>query len=339
MKKGPVISAVAATLLLSYSCDESFSPKTKFEERPILYCIVHGSDISTSAEAVLARAYDVEGFDPSLSNEYHTISGAKISLSVNGRVWDLIENRPFLKKEGNVPLSATNQSQPPLIAGQRFYYLRDLSALPGDTLSIVAKLPSGEILTANTRIPRHKPLESSPRFPHGVTTNVNRAAWGNSWILDWDDYFNEGHLFFPRLSLSYTRKENGVDVYHSKEIPLHYVQRDNGSLAIYPSGMTDKVCAYELAAIDSAMAQISAGDPDKESYTIRSIGFGILEYDFPLSRYYSSVSGYLDQFSVRLDETVFSNVNGGIGVFGSTLVTSFQFEVDKQYVQSFGYRP
>jgi hypothetical protein len=40
-----------------------------------------------------------------------------------------------------------------------------------------------------------------------------------------------------------------------------------------------------------------------------------------LAAYYSSLNGFLDEYSVRLDEQVYSNINGGIGIFGAYKAT------------------
>ena len=66
--------------------------------------------------------------------------------------------------------------------------------------------------------------------------------------------------------------------------------------------------------------------------------FEATEYDAPLSNYYSSVNGFLDNFSLRLDEQVFSNITGGFGVFGTYFTSLYQVEMDSRYVTSYGYR-
>jgi hypothetical protein len=50
------------------------------------------------------------------------------------------------------------------------------------------------------------------------------------------------------------------------------------------------------------------------------------------------VNGYLDRYSVRTDERVYSNINGGIGIFGSRMDSDYSYPMDRKYVESFGYR-
>jgi hypothetical protein len=108
--------------------------------------------------------------------------------------------------------------------------------------------------------------------------------------------------------------------------------------AVYPTYTFGTSCTFDFAAIDSAMAQISAGDSQKKNYGAHSMMFDVLEYDAPLSKYYSSVNGSLDQFSIRIDQPVYSNIGGGIGIFGSYFDNKFTIDMDYAFVTVFGYR-
>ena len=63
----------------------------------------------------------------------------------------------------------------------------------------------------------------------------------------------------------------------------------------------------------------------------------VLEFDAPLSNYYSSIHGYLDHFSIRIDEDVYTNIKGGIGVFGATRNTVLPLNFREDYLSIFGY--
>jgi hypothetical protein len=72
--------------------------------------------------------------------------------------------------------------------------------------------------------------------------------------------------------------------------------------------------------------------------TVIHIVFDLTEFDFALSRYYASVNGYLDRYSVWTNESIYSNVSGGIGIFGSRMDSKYSYPMDRKYVESFGYR-
>jgi hypothetical protein len=85
-------------------------------------------------------------------------------------------------------------------------------------------------------------------------------------------------------------------------------------------------------------AGIGAGVTDKSTIRTQAIVLTIIECDLSLSRYYSSVNGYMDQFSVRLDERTYSNIRGGDGIVGSATTTSFTYPVNARYAAHFGYK-
>jgi hypothetical protein len=119
---------------------------------------------------------------------------------------------------------------------------------------------------------------------------------------------------------------------------LLHVVRNGVGIPVYPTYQWSNSASYSLSSFDSVMTQISAGDPDKLRYKIDYFTFTLEECDRHLSRYYSSVRGYLDEYSVRLDEPVFTNVTGGIGIFGSYRSTSAEYFVNLGYARLFGYQ-
>ena len=106
----------------------------------------------------------------------------------------------------------------------------------------------------------------------------------------------------------------------------------------YPGYTYDSSVSYDYSAIDTAMARISQGDTSKSSYIFRYIYFSVMDFDEELSKYYSSAHGSLDAYSIRLDESVYSNIKGGIGIFGSKHAVGTFWSLDPNYIHQFGYK-
>ena len=310
-------------------CDESFSPKATFEDRYVLQCFVEGrADNSLElVTALLAKTYDVDGFDPSANTNDPAIAGAEVSMTIDGQ--------SYILQEGVRPSPESYQYG----TEQRYYSCIAKAPPPAAHVGIVAKLPSGQTLSAKTVIPGGRPFTSSYEFGAGLTTHLKLQPGKPNWTIEWENYNDtEAHLFFPRLRILYTKMVGGEEQYGSVPVPLRYVSGSNGPIPVYPSYSTNKSCSFEFSAIDSAMAQLSAGDPDKGNYGVHAAVLEVIEYDLPLSKYFSSVNGSLDQFSIRTDQVVFSNVGGGIGIMGSFVVHRVQYDFDARYVLSCGYR-
>ena len=70
---------------------------------------------------------------------------------------------------------------------------------------------------------------------------------------------------------------------------------------VYPSYQFEKSISFNYDAIDSAIAGIGAGKPDKSKIMLYFITMSLLEFNSDLTYYYSSIHGFLDRFSIRLD--------------------------------------
>ncbi len=313
------------------SCEQPFDPKTSFVDRYVLYCVL---TVRTGPPplppppppvAILRRTFDVEGTEPPASVNGPSVPDALITLEAAGT--ETLLDEIYVNRS-----DSTRYLNPPV-----YYQGPVISLHPGDHVAITARLKDGTVLASATDIPSYKILTTSPVWEHGVTTRVSQFTHGNVWGFNWDDYKDDQHLYFPRLLLRYLISTDSSETFRSVEIPTQYARNGDAWVAVYPGWITTKSLAYRFEAIDTTLAWISAGDPEKSRYRVSGFTFELTEFDFPLSRYYASVNGYLDPYSIRLDETNYTNIAGGLGVFGSAYVSSSVYPIDQHYATTFGY--
>ena len=84
---------------------------------------------------------------------------------------------------------------------------------------------------------------------------------------------------------------------------------------------------------------ISQGDPNKKDYKIYGAVFTLMIFDENISNYYSTTNGFLDDFTIRIDEKDYSNIQGGLGIFGTYRTQSTGAVFTHNYIKSFGYTP
>lgn len=315
-----IISAAVFLSLLSFSCEEDFNAKADFVKKYVLWCVV-SADAKYDNKvqyAIVSKLYNVDGFDPYTNKTDPVLSGAEIRLYSDQNEYVMTEDTSRRRDTTRYP-------------AQFIYYRTEpVKIRIGSILKIKATLPTGEILTSETKYPQNEGLTFSNTFYRGFST-IKRDTL-DTWTVWWKSNIN--HLFFPKLTIQWT-KEIGDSVIGSgaQLVAAKYV--DNKPY--YPDYTTEQKLVYDFDAIDSAMALLSKGDTAKNSYVIHRIYFELLEFDGPLSQYYGSINGYLDNYSIRLDESVYSNVGGGIGIFGSSFYISRPFIVAPGYAQKFGY--
>ena len=327
MRMTALLPLCACILALTTSaCDESVNPKGDFAEHPVLYALLlrHTQYQHGSQTVLVERLYDVQGLDPYINTKDPTVSGGIVVLRSRSDLDTL--------REGKRP----NVARYP--GDQYYYYTNGYQMYPNDSVTVTAQLPGGELLRGSTVIPPNRPVETFPPFTGGVTTFVNRFTNGDAWVLDWSGTSTGEHLFAPKLTLRYTKLVDTIEIIGRVPVPLKYIQSAQGSLPVYPGITYDTVERFEFDALDRTMAQISENDPDKQRYKVLGFDLTLVEYDIHASRYYSSINGALDEFSIRLDETTYSNVSGGIGIVGSAVTNTTSFSINSRYAQSFGYR-
>ena len=135
------------------------------------------------------------------------------------------------------------------------------------------------------------------------------------------------------------KNENGKQVRYEKEVPRTYVLENNVYVPYYPVPSYLQRINVEMIAFDRAMAEISEGDPDKKNYTILTFILEILVYDKNLTAYYASRSELGESFAITTNESDYTNISGGRGIFGSFIKQRFAVRFTHEYIKSFGYEP
>ncbi len=326
MNRWRVVAWIVLTSLAGVGCEEDFSPKTSFTDRYFVFCVATASPAGSSVEyALISRLYDVPGLNPAANTEDPFVGGADIRLSVR--------NRDYVLRGMEMPRVDQSRYLTPF----RYYRALGVDIRARDTIAFRATLPDGRALTATAFVPPFKPVTSTPRFVAGVTTQVNRFTQGDAWVLDWDDGLREEHLFFPSLALTYSIAVGDVREGYTVAVPLRFILQAGVPVPVYPTYTTQQRIVVEFDALDRIMESIGARHADKSTIRIEWITFALPECDFAFSRYYTSVNGYLDQYSVRLDERIFTNIRGGEGIFGSATQSVFTYPVHPRYAAGFGY--
>lgn len=312
MKRNIIYIIISVAALLN-SCEENFSPKADYKEKYILYCIINiDSSLQT---AVLEKSYDVNGFDPYQNTSDPLIPNADIRIRQRDNV--------FFMRDTTTDRSDTSRYESPI----HFYYTNNFYLKGNDSLEILATLPNGKKLYGITNLAESIEFDKAtnhllPAQDTEFASFIWKGAVSSRWYL-------------PKLEFIYFK--DGIR--YIKQIPSGYEIKNGKSIPVFPAVTNNNVIRFQNYAIDSAMTQISAGDPNKSNYKIYGCVFTLLNFNQSLSNYYSTSNGFLDDFTVRVDESDYTNIQGGLGVFGTIKkqITGAVFTED--YIKSFGYTP
>ncbi|MCL5029536.1 MAG: hypothetical protein M1480_11040 [Bacteroidetes bacterium] len=308
-------------VLLDLSCQEDFNPKTDFKEQYVLNCYID-LDYDFYHEATIyasvTKLYDVNGLNPSQRKIDPFISGARILCDCQG-------NRYYLNEDTNGTIA---KRPPPELKYKFYYWTKMFNIYPNYSAFITAIMPDGEVLSSNIKLLEGLQFGFSYDFIRGFTTKINRFLFGNTFNISWGPI--ENRLFFPKMIIQYLKK--GDYTHYEKEVPLTYINRNGLSEPVYPFPTSSDNISYDYSSFDSTMAQIVHTNNFDGFF---GIDFEMVEFDGPLSKYYESTHGSLDDYSISLDQFVYSNVSGGLGIFGSTRIIRKGWGINPEYQISF----
>jgi Domain of unknown function (DUF4249) len=324
MKKIAAIFFITVIMLINYSCEENFSPKGNFQQKYILNCIIRGD--TSLQTATISKSYNVNGYDPYANTNDPFLANAYI------RIW--VGDNVYFMKDSSITRTDSSRYNTPL----HFFYCDNFQAGINKDLEIQAILPDGKTLEAQTTIP--DPVQWNFTNVDTSDTNAFRIpSLGNDYFsFNWYQGSSNG-WYLPRFVVIYAKVVNGVEERHEITVPERYENIGGNIEPVYPSPNRNVSSSFQNNALDSIFNQISAGDPDKSHYKIYGGIFELLVFDDNLSKYYSSTNGFLDDYTVRLDENDFTNINGGLGIFGSYLFEKRGALIATEYITSFGYIP
>lgn len=320
MKKIIFSALLCSSAFFSPGCkDDGFNPKGEFKDKYILTCILRSD--TTVQTAILSGSYNVQGYDPAENKTDPALEGADIRLWVGDSV--------YILKAGEIPRSDSSRYNFPI----KYYYVENLKLISNKKTEILAVLPNGRKLHATTAIP--KPVTSDPFAEEEIIPPSGRNYVLSTWLSN----SNPHTFYFPRFSLIYFKLENGVPVRYVKRLPVRYVNSGGGKLVpVFATPTTSASYTIEMDAINRTMQEISAGDQNKKNYVVLTVMAEIMTMDDNLSAYYSASKLLDNGFSVKLDQTDFTNIDGGLGIFASFANSKFAIRLDKDYIKSFGYK-
>lgn len=299
------------------SCEDDFSPKNEFQEKYVLSCIVRGD--TTRQIAVVTRSYDVPGYNPYSNTTDPALDGAYI------RIW--YQDTVYTLKDTVVDRIDTTRYDTPV----KIYTIDNFQPELNSELEIEALMNNGRRLRAFTTLPQ------TFKFNYNSDSSIPGSEEGEVTV-GWYTASNK-MMYLPQLKVYWYRKSIGIQDVRKLEIPLDYVNSEGSEVAYYPPASKSLGVTYKMDVINKALESISEGFENKEDFYIIFARMEVIAMDENLASYYASTSVGGDNFSVRLDEADYSNVEGGYGIFGSYIKKSTSISFDSDYIRSFGYKP
>jgi hypothetical protein len=281
----PIFLFLFPLLLLSAACDNSFSPKTDYNDRIVVFCIL---DRDAPQQIVrLESTYDAELTSPDKPVGKKDIEQAVVSIRNDAGVHTFRDTVITMQDGSSKKIWVNNTLRP--VEGREYILLVDV---PGyERISARATVPSRAFL-----------LMQSADGGVRLSAVQNVAAPPTAY------YF--------RMWVVGTRTEGGVSTEVRREVPLRY----NSITGEYEYGGPSRQALefFPTGGIVHAQGLLR----DLDGVVGRDVVATAYSLDQYLYSYYQLARGFDDPTSYRLDKPDITNIVNGVGIFGAMVSDS-----------------
>jgi hypothetical protein len=299
MKRPLLHISLAGLLTTVIACDATFNPSGPYEEKMVVFAI-----LSTRSDTQYVRVHTT-----------YAVTNNPLSVSTDTRVPDAQVtitqgNRTFLFRDTTIARTDTSRYTTGISAYVSYtlhvepnlpYELSVISPSLGKVMSRAVSLYKGTMYVENP--PRRS--SSDADMVAVVTPVAPIRALIVRLFLDYDVLVGNDRVR-KRIEVPQgIRPETGEFVYPK---PIPHAQ----------SG-TDRI-TFGVSTYAAILAQLNNQFPGGTLRLVQAV-FVLTELDDALYAYYSTVNGFPDSGTIRLDEPDYTNVQGGLGFFGMSAET------------------
>jgi len=305
-----------AILLFSLlGCDDSVNPYAPFQPRMTVYAL-----LNTSSNVQIIRVYS--SFDPSVdpaggSAPDTLLNDANITLSDQLNSYSLRDTILYradtTQYKGDIDAKVV--SLVPVFG--RTYTLTVQSPTKG-TVTARATIPAQGTVSINGLFVLSDPLRYDATSL-GMNIKTNSRGYILRMLLEYEVYING--IWFPKQDEVPHNVQTGAD----STLPPQYAQlelsKENFSF-LWPLN----TLSYTL--------RMAIYRYNKYRITFKRVIIELRQYEEHLYDYYQVVRGFRDPRTIRTDTPDYTNLQGGLGIFGAFTVERTIFDLPPNYIKN-----
>lgn len=302
------------------ACDVEFNPKGDFLDRAVIFGVL--SPQQTVHIVRITKTYDPPGFNPIEYTASNQITNAVVTITVNALTTVLTDTT--LRRED------TSRYQDSI----RAFVYTPSTIQRGSTYTLSATIPGYGTLTAQTTPPAIGTIE----VDQTTRTSLTNPDISRRDVLLYATPANNGEGHLVKVFLEYEVATVTPGTFVKEEVPTLTTNYQDCLTydAVYPQiRRRQQVAGREvwLLPFDSYQRTILKILKTHEGQVVnfRRVILAIVQADKPLYTYYSLVGGFRDEFSIRVDEPNYSNIEGGLGFFGSYTADSLSIALPPDF--------
>ncbi len=305
------------------ACNNPFDPRAPLEQQLVVFSV-----LSTDRNVQFVRVnsnYMPTGFDPNTYDGDNAVRDVSVSITGDGK--------SLFFRDTTVARPDTSRYKLPL----RIYTLGHFVPVGGKSYNLLVSSPSLGVASASVTVPSKSvivldPL-SWPRMSDPISSRPDEVIQFNvdlSTIAKGYTY----HMF-----ICYDVLKNARWQEERFEVPLTPTDPDTTYsldrpeyLQLTQSPQTSKVFVqFKVGYMQSIIKKLTKVQYVDTHLIYKWIVLVVLQADQNLFGYYKSLRTYQDPLSIRLDQPVYSKIDGGIGLVGAYSLDSLTFVLPENF--------
>ena len=311
----------AVGLLILGGCDTPFEPKGSYREKLVVYAV-----LTTRADTQYVRVYTTynpRGFDALEVGAETPVRNAQVSLTTESITHRLRDTTIFRIDKSRYSTELAAYVAYPLAINQGSRYSLAVVSPLGNVSAATSVPGKGSVLLANAYV-----MKEPEKFNEDIYIYLTLSPLSRGFMIRWyiDFEIRSGGAWSPqRLEVPASIETSGPNkdqfIYpaltrRSSETTARQTMETFGfarpAYRLFLKGLKSKYAAFE--------------------FRFKRAVFILTQVDVNLYNYYNIVSGFQDKFSIRTDLPDYSNIQGGLGLFGAmgedTLLVDLPEEIE-----------
>jgi len=304
---GEIVTALLIIALLA-GCETDFNPKGVYREKLVVYSILIAK---TDTQYVrVYTTYDPPAFDPFEITSENIIRNATVTLRYGNttvRFRDTTITRDDPRRYGPLlPVYVAHPFKPELAE----VYTLTIQTPSHGTMTATTSMPGrGDITVLNPYV-----VQSPQAFDENILISARITPFARGYLL-------RMYLDFEVLvagQWSPRRREVPKDMFEvGAERKFIYPQLERRTTTpSSPRSLEAESVVFLRTAFNRFLDGIRSEFGADRVRLVRAV-FLLTQVDANLYTYFNVVNGFQDQYSIRTDQPDYSNIRGGIGVFGA----------------------
>jgi hypothetical protein len=310
-----LLAFIVLHLVGSVSCNQPFDPRAPLDQQMVLYTV-----LSTDRDAQFVRVeknYMPSGFDPTEYALENAVNDAIVTITQSAKLFqcrDTVLSRPD-----------TTRYASPL----RLYALAPFTPQRGTKYNILVQSRSLGMASSAVTIPQTPTLTEDYSAIGILQNTITRQP---SDLIKYSVLLsNESKGYMARLYIYYDVLKGSEWVEERVEVPAGTWSDDVNYYGIdkplypqmSPSPQTGLVSiAYKNGFLQTVVKDLTTARYANNKIIYKWVVLAVLQAEQNLYNYFVSIQEYRDARSIRLDEPMYTRVNGGLGLAGGYTLDS-----------------